>query len=453
MTFDDVLMTFAVMKATQPKRKAKKKKWPKIVMEGNASVRVYCIKRANGYPLFQVANHSTGKRKLEGFSDEIDALKRAGELAKLIQAGDVAGADLSGREAASYGRAIELIRPTGDRLETVADRYASAVEILGDGARLIEAARYFAKRNPDSLPKKTVEEVVEDLLATMEADASKRYLQDLRSRLGIFAKSFQTYIGSITTSDIQLWLDGLKAHGKKSASAQTRKNFQTVVNRLFTFAKARGYVVENPVESSEAVKVKNGAKVTIYTSAEINALIRGASKDFLPCIVIGAFCGLRSAEIMRLPWSAVDLADGQLTVAAGDAKTASRRIVPIPDNARQWLAPYVKMDGLIWTGSPEDFYDTQQATVKAAQQVEDGLAADGKRKPLKLRWKANALRHSFCSYRLAVVKNAGQVALEAGNSAGVIFKHYREIVKEKDAAAYFNVSPDQPTNLVSIKTA
>jgi hypothetical protein len=34
-----------------------------------------------------------------------------------------------------------------------------------------------------------------------------------------------------------------------------------------------------------------------------------------------------------------------------------------------------------------------------------------------IKWKKNALRHSFCSYRLAVIEDAAKVAYEAGNSA------------------------------------
>jgi hypothetical protein len=44
---------------------------------------------------------------------------------------------------------------------------------------------------------------------------------------------------------------------------------------------------------------------------------------------------------------------------------------------------------------------------------------------LKIEWPRNVLRHSFISYRIASVKSADQVALEAGNSPSIIFKHYR----------------------------
>ena len=38
-------------------------------------------------------------------------------------------------------------------------------------------------------------------------------------------------------------------------------------------------------------------------------------------------------------------------------------------------------------------------------------------------------------------KNAAVVALEAGNSPQMIFKHYRELVTEKEADAWFSIVP------------
>lgn len=40
------------------------------------------------------------------------------------------------------------------------------------------------------------------------------------------------------------------------------------------------------------------------------------------------------------------------------------------------------------------------------------------------------------------VKSAAQVALEAGNSPQMIFEHYRELVTEKEAKAWFAITPD-----------
>jgi hypothetical protein len=56
-------------------------------------------------------------------------------------------------------------------------------------------------------------------------------------------------------------------------------------------------------------------------------------------------------------------------------------------------------------------------------------------------WKANALRHSFISYRVALTKDIAAVALEAGNSPTMIFRHYRELVTEEESAQWFGIAP------------
>jgi hypothetical protein len=61
-----------------------------------------------------------------------------------------------------------------------------------------------------------------------------------------------------------------------------------------------------------------------------------------------------------------------------------------------------------------------------------------------LAWPHNALRHSYISYRIAVVQSAAQVALEAGNSPTIIFKHYRELVTKDDADKWFGIMPENP---------
>ncbi len=79
---------------------------------------------------------------------------------------------------------------------------------------------------------------------------------------------------------------------------------------------------------------------------EIRRLLATTTADFLPGMAIGAFAGLRSAEIERLTWQDVHLAEGHIVVGKDKAKTASRRVVPLAANLASWLTPHAA-----WTGN------------------------------------------------------------------------------------------------------
>ena len=134
----------------------------------------------------------------------------------------------------------------------------------------------------------------------------------------------------------------------------------------------------------------------------------------LPFWAIGAFAGLRRAEIERLAWSEVDFDAGVIEVKASKSKTASRRLVTIQPNLRKWLAPYRTCIGRV-------------CPLNLQRKIND----DRERAGLRAGWPQNALRHSFGSYHLAQFNDAAKLALEMGNSPATIFRHYRQLVKPK----------------------
>jgi integrase len=141
-------------------------------------------------------------------------------------------------------------------------------------------------------------------------------------------------------------------------------------------------------------------------------------------LAISAFAGIRAAELGRLDWSAVDLERRHIEIRAGQAKTASRRLVPVTDNLAAWLEPLERKGRVIQSG---EFIKEATALARA----------------LGIEWPRNVLRHSFISYRIAKVKSADQVALEAGNSPAIIFKHYRELTTEEQADEWFGILPKE----------
>jgi integrase len=158
--------------------------------------------------------------------------------------------------------------------------------------------------------------------------------------------------------------------------------------------------------------------------------------DLLALHAIGCFAGLRVAEIGKLDWRDVDLQHGLITVGASISKTRSRRLVPILDNLKAWLQLIAKPAGPVLV-EPDTRY-RHEAVRRRAGIVE---------------WPQNCLRHSFVSYRLAATQNAPQTALESGHDQAVLFKHYRELVRPKDAERFFSIRPadkDAEEKIVSI---
>lgn len=388
-----------------------------------------------------VANYADGKRRFDCYATEADALDAANTLARQLSQREVVAAAMTNEQAADYAAAVQTLAPFKLSLPSVASTVAECLKIVGGLTELHAAAKSYATSRKRTIGK-PVSVVVAELLAVKEArGASARYLQDLRHRLNRFADTFRKDTCNVTTAEIQEWLDGLKL------KPQSYQNFRRVIHLLFEFAVARGYASDNPVAVVESVGVRAG-DVEIFTPVEISRLLAAASPDFLPCLALGGFAGLRSCEIERLEWTNIDLAGRHIVVGASKAKTASRRVVPISDNLAAWLAAYAGRQGNVWTGGHEEFYESQQETAAATEVKADPEKGIKGEKPVK--WKANGLRHAYASYRFAQTGDAGRVAGELGNSAAVVHRHYRELVKPADAERWFSVKPEVPANVMSL---
>jgi integrase len=164
--------------------------------------------------------------------------------------------------------------------------------------------------------------------------------------------------------------------------------------------------------------------VGVLTPEKLCALLTDASSDIVPLLAIGAFAGLRSAEITRLDWKEINLDRNFIEVLASNSKTASRRLVTILPNLHSWLKPFRREQGSL---TPSHLTGKINAARKAA-----GIE----------QWPHNGLRHSYASYHLAKFQNANALALQLGHTTTTkIFKHYREVVSPQEADAYWRIHP------------
>ena len=191
--------------------------------------------------------------------------------------------------------------------------------------------------------------------------------------------------------------------------------------------------------------MKSG-EIHIFTATEISKLIENADDRLLPYIVIGAFAGLRGAEIQRLDWGEIDLEEGFIEVKAENAKTDVRRLVPIKPNLKSWLNECRKKSGRVCV-----FGNVVNQLMKLVAKINKALPKDTPAKE-KMKWKKNALRHSYISYRVAECADVARVADESGNSPAVIKSNYLKRVKPDQAKEWFNVLPANSADQAKIAT-
>ena len=339
---------------------------------------------------------------------------------------------LTSADRAAYQRARQVLDPIGVLIETSAVEYASARTRLGS-VPLSTAVEFYLKRHPTEIKSHSVKEVVAELLAAKKMDGlSKRYLEFLQWSLGKFEGAFHCNIGTISGTDIDTWLRHL------DRSPRTRNNLRSAVKTLFGFAKSKRYLPKDHDEIDAVTLVKDSdGEIEIFTPAELVEILTAAKAKLIPFYALGAFAGIRHAEVQRLDWQDIRFDDGIIVVRAKNAKTASRRIIPIVDSLNAWLLPQKQESGPVCP--LRDMAYEIRELVRAI----NVLSKEAKVKK-QFVWKHNALRHSFISYRVAQTQNVAQVALEAGNSPQMIFKHYRELVRPKDAEAWFAIMPQSP---------
>jgi len=375
------------------------------VKRGNTTIKIYRHKgrryKGKHYELFTVAYRLNVKQLRKNFSRYKDAWNFASETATALEKDRAQVLSLRATDWQSYMAAKNLLRPFGIPLHDAIEEYVTI-------------------RKRKKIVEKRVGEIVDELLKAKEnARLSDRYIETLRTYLLRFANSFQTNIESVSTGAIALWLDRLKI------GPRSRNNVRQAVVTLFNFARRRGYLPKG--ETTEAADVEtvrdHDGEIAILTPAQLTKLLRKSKPEYQLYFALAAFTGIRSAESLRLDWSEIDFEKGHIEVKARTAKTATRRLVPIQPNLAKWLEPYRGSKGKLFQSRR-----TVDSAIKFA-------------KRLNIPWKANCLRHSYATYRLSIVPDAGRVALEIGNNPAKLFTNYHELDLENHAPEWFAIEP------------
>ncbi|MCP5535370.1 MAG: tyrosine-type recombinase/integrase [Akkermansiaceae bacterium] len=407
---------------------ARKRKRRNSIVEigtGPARVKIYTVNRKDGYPMFSLYWKEGGQRRAKHLACMEEARLIAQQISVRLENGFASGTEATKRNLELLRHCEKVASQFGVSLTAAMDEWASARKTAGDEIALSDAVRFYAANRSILTAVKTVEKVVDEFVESRRVSGvSDVYVRNCNLNLKRFNRHISGNIDEVTVTDINRFLSGLDGLGPVSRNA-IRRNIVT----MFRFAKKQGYLHpdrKTAAEQSESFKVPD-KEIAIFTPEEMEKILMKANARILPLIAIGGFAGIRTAEIRRLHWEDIKWDRGYIEIAGRKAKTAARRLAPLSDNLKTWLAPWRMESGPIITMADPSGAMSDTA-VKA--QIPGG-------------WRQNALRHSFISYRVAETGDVARTSLEAGNSPKQIFRHYREIVDEAAAKEWFSITPPE----------
>jgi integrase len=424
-------------------------KYPKrIKHRGRVLATIY---KPKSYPLYRVAWHVAGRRRMASFPSYSLAKRHADGLVKDLAKGSQVTAlhPAQARDAlAALERLADFYRATGRRVSLLAgiSEFVEASTKL-NGRNLGEAVEGYL-HNVATVKRKDVAAAVEEFIQTNEprtraangerAQLSGKYFYNLAIQLRRFAATFpNTALCDLGKEHLDTYVNSLG-----DFSAKSRNHYRTTIRQFLQWATRKDYLpVTHRLGESDGLRPEhaNTAEVNIYTPRELAALLANGDDTLRPVIAVGGLAGLRTAELLRLDWADVWRVPGHIEITAAKSKTRQRRLVEICPALQAWLEPYrVRERGKFWAGEETTFQEHFGELCKTA----------------KVTRKTNGLRHAFCTYHFALHANENLTAQQAGNSPAMIHAHYKGLATKAEAQKWFNVLPPKAAkNVISLKAA
>ncbi len=265
---------------------------------------------------------------------------------------------------------------------------------------------------------------------------SMRQVRSIKQELGVFQKHFPKGPASQFTPAL---LTPYLERGKPSL--KTYNNRRGLLSTFFKFAFQKDWVVVNPIEKTAHHRInhRRGSAVTI--SAEVAAKMMEYVETFekgtlVPYFALCLFAGIRPCirfgEITKLRAESVRLDTSVIHIEPDVSKVKMKRLVTIHPNLAAWLRAYpLEKFSII----PANSMNTRRKVF-----AKFGLTHD-------------VLRHTFISMFVAKYRSMGEAALQAGNSEGIIRKHYLDLKNTDEAETFFNILPKHAKAIIPAPAA
>lgn len=385
-------------------KRVQKISYPYIQRTAWGTVKIY-RNTSRGIPEYVVAYVTGEGRKKAKFRDEGSAHLRAEEILEDLKKATPLRMQITSR------RALEISQYT---------------EILAEhGATMADAVKAFLAQKEDKVAKQIMAAAaVEEYLKTFEKPDDDPHYKTARSILKMFGRAFGKTLDAITVKELDQYLRGI------SESGRTRNNHLNYLRTFFNWAqKFGGYLNDGKLKIEDIKKYPTKAVDpgdALMSPEDLEKLLRAVPHDIMPSIAIGAFAGVRNAEIGRLTWEDVRIEEKVIVLSPLITKTQRRRIAEMPDNLIAWLKSYTGEKKGPIIPFPKGLFKKRKRAAKAAG----------------IKYPQNSLRKSYISYRMAICRDAAQVAEQCGNSVSMVQVSYKGLVTEATAQRWFGISPE-----------
>lgn len=302
--------------------------------------------------------------------------------------------------------------------------YRECARKLG-GVPLHEAVEFYMKFHRIGAPRKTLAEIADEfLLATEARGVSKKYVKSITFAHNVWKK----WAGAMGLPEISATFVERK-FAESTYAAHSKKNFLRAYRSLELFAVRQKYLPKDFEGAAEQVKLPPAKNSTpaVFTPEELMRLLIVTRPHQLAYVATMAFGGARRAEFERMTPEHFAPDENIATINAEIAKKGSRRVLELPDNLREWL----KIAVMPKSGT--------RPTKKSIVNLTD----KNRLREVGLVWKQNILRHSFCSYHLALHRNSALTSELAGNSPQMLRDHYKSLVTPTAARDWFDITPQK----------
>lgn len=290
-----------------------------------------------------------------------------------------------------------------------------------NGVPLHTAVDFYLKYHEftDLNPKTFVE--VYDMFygRAVQRKLSRRYYQTLRYHKNFWVGRFGSRF--INTIPPEEYLDHLN---NAKYQDRTRRNLFGTLSAILRFARKRRFISESNSEvEAEFGKVRQTTP-EIYTPEELIKLFIAHDRRYLPYLAVMAFGGARRSEATSQLLTEKEILFDERMIRLGPeiTKTGGGRTLEIGDALMAWLKEFYQKGPIF------KLYKLHPPNAK--QLVELGISL-----------KKNALRHSFCSYHLAIHRNPAMTADIAGNSPKILNENYKALVSRSSAEMWFSITP------------